>query len=977
MLRPRLDTDTPHRVLTAGTLIGGDFEILEPLGSGGMGEVYLARQQSTDTLRAVKVLIQERLTDPEYRALFEREARSTGRIQSEHVVEMVAYGLDRVRKLPWLAMEYLEGETLSSAVARFGVPPEPWAKELLLQLFHGVAAAHDENITHLDLKPDNIFLARSRRADVPFTIKVLDFGIARFGKQRWNSAPRGTRLWSAPEQRSGATAGPASDVWALGLIVFWLLSGKPYTTASSKASGSSASARARQVGNGIGGAAFDAWFGRCVAPEPSQRFPDAATCWRELVETWPELGPFDGGALWKDVAAHLVARPHQEAPTGTVSAPQVSSVAWPSAGSTGHGCRVFDVPQPSQSFVGRSNELLRLRNELARGHVRVCASVEGLPGIGKTELVLQLAHRLAQQGAFPGGVFWFAAEQGDLTRTWASEAVAGALGVTARGMRERARAAIRAVSASPRPVLVVLDNVESWEEGERPGPLPTGIHVSLLITTRGHRVGGSRFRSLPLGFLPRRDACGLMELIAGPTVVARAGFEELLDELGGYTVAVELAAAYLAEYPEVTPQEYLDSLARQEPEPDLRGLTRYERTARQAFREQWEKLSAPVRRAWLLAAQFAPEPVTAALSDEVGLGVEERRVLRRLHLIESDERGTWRMHRLVRQFVLEIAELGDREAALRSFLGGVHARLLGLQLATGFRVYGPDRAHFDAAVRLAQQRPYDEQLGEMVASVANGLQSLGELEPARELLDWVLDGDLRLLGDDHAKVATLRSNLSLVLQELGEFTRARELLERALASDLRERSDDASKILLRRSNLARLLQDAGDQENGGCARARQILESAIDEALPALGEQHWMIAIARSNLSSILCELGELDAALRAVLHALDSDRARLGDDAPFVGIRRFRLGVVLATQGNDAGAERELREALRIELSNVWSEHPRVAVVRAHLSVVLERSGALDAAETERREALRVARRQRPRSTYRTAVEQLLGEAS
>lgn len=961
-------------VLDRGDVVGGDFEVLELLGRGGMGEVYLARQRSTDTLRAVKVLLGDAAASPDLRIRFEREARSTGRIASEHVVEMVACGLDRARQLPWLAMEYLEGETLRSALARFGVPPERYARELLLQVFHGVAAAHEAKIVHRDLKPENLFLARSRRADVPFTVKVLDFGIARFTVERRATTALGTRNWCSPEQRRGDRVSASADVWALGLLVFWLLVGDTYFATGPEALSISASARAKELGRCLESRAFDAWFSRCLAPNPKSRFADAGACWRALANAWPELNSFGTGGSWDDVAARLQARPHEEAPTGRVQREKNhESDEFQTASELRlRAPRVFHVPRPSRWFVGRTAELAWLRAELLRSDVRVATGVEGLPGIGKTELALALAEQVAKEGAFPGGIFWFAAEQRDLTRAWASEEVAGVLGVTAADVQERARAAVRAVSKSPLPVLIILDNVETWTESEHPGPLPSGIHVSLLITTRGHRVGGTRFRSLELGFLPPDDARALLLATAGPGALERPGCDELLNHLEGYTLAVELAGAFLAEYPEVTPAQYLERLRNGEPETNLAELTRYERTIRQTFRELWDGIEQRLRRHWLLAAQFASEPASVALSDSVGLGTEERRQLKRLHLIDADADGSWRMHRVVRAFALDRAEAEEREAATKAFLAGARARLLGLELATGFRVYGPDRSHFDAAVRLARKRAYDEAMGEMVASTASGLHSLGELEEARELFEWALAGDLALLGEDHAKVATLRSNLALVLHDLGELTGSRRQLELALASDLRVRSEDAYKILLRRSNLARLLQDSGEAR-----AARALIENAIVVALPGLGEDHAMIAIARSNLSAILNELGETDQAYHAALLALDSDRARHGDNHPNVGIRRFRLGAILFARGDDDAAARELREAIRIETETVGSEHPRLAWVRAQLAVVLERHGDRDAAETEAREALRVAQRQRPGSRYRTAVERLLPHAS
>src|SRR5581483_1624478 len=137
-------------VLAPGEVLGGDFEIEALLGQGGMGAVYRARQRSTDALRAVKVMLPEWATSPELRERFEREARASGRIQSDHVVKIIAHGVDPVRHVPWIAMEYLTGATLEERMEQLGVPPNHTAFELLRQLFHGVAAAHAVGIVHRD-----------------------------------------------------------------------------------------------------------------------------------------------------------------------------------------------------------------------------------------------------------------------------------------------------------------------------------------------------------------------------------------------------------------------------------------------------------------------------------------------------------------------------------------------------------------------------------------------------------------------------------------------------------------------------------------------------------------------------------------------------------------------------------------------------------------------------------------------------------
>src|SRR5262249_21574009 len=144
--------------------------------------------------------------------------------------------------------------------------------------------------------------------------------------------------------------------------------------------------------------------------------------------------------------------------------------------------------------------------------VRVAASVEGLAGVGKTELALHLVDRLANTDRFPGGIYWFDAENPDLAPVWGG-VIADALAIGPGSLDERAAAAVRVVSSGP-PVLVVLDNVERWTPETKPHPLPNESHVSLLITTRHKWISGAAFTHQTLEILGREAARTLLATIA-------------------------------------------------------------------------------------------------------------------------------------------------------------------------------------------------------------------------------------------------------------------------------------------------------------------------------------------------------------------------------------------------------------------------------------------------------------------------------
>lgn len=288
--------------LRPGDTVGGDFQVMRQLGSGGMGSVYLCQQRSTEKVRALKVMHERFSKDASFVERFEREARIGARIQSQHIVEVVAAGIDEGLSMPWLAMEYLEGFTLTEAVARFG-PPGPSDGELLTDhLWHAMRAAHRANIVHRDLKPDNLFLAAAHSPGRAFELKVLDFGIAKWlNPAHVHSTLRVlTHGWGAPEQAiPGAPIGTQADVWAIGLVAFWLITGHSFWHDPDNIERVQvqvfnlpippASRRARELNVAPLRPDFDAWFEKCVARDQTQRFASAAeafTAWRRLTSPW-------------------------------------------------------------------------------------------------------------------------------------------------------------------------------------------------------------------------------------------------------------------------------------------------------------------------------------------------------------------------------------------------------------------------------------------------------------------------------------------------------------------------------------------------------------------------------------------------------------------------------------------------------------------------------------------------------------------
>lgn len=293
-----------------------------------MAVVWNAEHTETGREVALKVVRPELAAHDSVREMFVREARVAARVgKNEHIVDVLDAGVDPELGLPFMAMELLAGEALDQRLQRAGALPAGEVRVLLSQLAEALDQAHAAGVIHRDLKPQNLFLTQTRKGDA--CLKVLDFGIAKAAETVQSSATQvGTPAYSAPEQlgatwrtiaeRNGrvvtAQVSPATDVWALGLIAYELLSGAPsgqFWGASSLAELPakifleplpSAVARAPTPANLP--ADFDAWLARCLDLNAQQRFPSAGAAVAALFGDAP-AAPREASAVYAPPPAPL------------------------------------------------------------------------------------------------------------------------------------------------------------------------------------------------------------------------------------------------------------------------------------------------------------------------------------------------------------------------------------------------------------------------------------------------------------------------------------------------------------------------------------------------------------------------------------------------------------------------------------------------------------------------------------------------
>jgi serine/threonine-protein kinase len=215
--------------ISEGSVLAGKYRIVRLLGEGGMGTVFEGRHLELDQPVAIKVLRRELAADPEAVTRFSREARAASSLRSPHVAKIFDVGrLDDER--PYIVMEYLDGSDLGAVLEKRGSLPLREALQLVLEACEGVAEAHERGIIHRDLKPANLFVAREGGRT---TVKVFDFGISHVEtaeevRVTKTQSAFGTPLYMSPEAvRSAKLTSARTDVWALGVILYELVAGKP------------------------------------------------------------------------------------------------------------------------------------------------------------------------------------------------------------------------------------------------------------------------------------------------------------------------------------------------------------------------------------------------------------------------------------------------------------------------------------------------------------------------------------------------------------------------------------------------------------------------------------------------------------------------------------------------------------------------------------------------------------------------------
>ncbi|MGB6775702.1 MAG: tetratricopeptide repeat protein [Terriglobales bacterium] len=932
--------------LNSGTKLG-PYEIIAPLGSGGMGEVYRARDSRLDRSVAIKILPVALSTDSDRLRRFEQEARSASALNHPNIITIHELGQDG--STHYIAMELVEGKTLRDLLGS-GLLPMRKAIEIAAQVADGLTKAHEAGIAHRDLKPENLMVSHDG------FVKILDFGLAKptppngersdmCATTAFETQPGlvlGTVGYMSPEQASGDLLDFRSDQFSFGCVLYEMVTGKRAFKKSTAAETMVAILREQPEPIGLQNRDAPAplcWaIERCLAKEPHKRYVSTRELARELAA----------------IRDRFSERPGKQAEI-----------------------RSANLPVQRTGFVGREKEVAAAKELLLREDVRL-VTVTGPGGIGKTRLAVQVASCVVE--SFPGGTHFVPLSSLSDPGLLAS-AIVQTLGIREVGGQSPLEILKEKLQGSwLAPMLLLLDNFEHLIQAAPAVAelLATGPNLKIMVTSRAglHVYGEHEFPVPPLALpdtrsMPSVDVllhCPAVALFVQRALAAKPDFElnrenapvvaEICARLDGLPLAIELAAARVKV---LSPSSMLTRLESrlQLLTGGARDLPQRQQTLRAAIDWSYDLLDAAEQKLFRRLSAFVGgctlEGVEAVCDTKGDLNVDlldgmasmvDKSLAQQVEQTKGESR--FAMLETIREYALEKLEASG-EAALTKRAHAAYCLVLAEEEATEqsgaeagewLEHFGFEHDNFRAGLewltetgnadwglrlgaalfRFWEMREYFSEgrglLGKLLklpgaaaptkararALFAAGVLAVeqGDYASADALITESLD-IARKLGDKQGAVVSLNA-LAVNARDSGDVAIARSLFEESLV--LWKELGDRKAVARALSNLANVVKLQGDY-----ARARSLYAECLSIFQEL--EDRTGVAWSMNYQGDVARDQGDSAAARKLYEHGLAIFREL--DDRWGIAGTLADLGSLAREQGNYSTAHSLYRESIKI----------------------------------------------------------------
>ncbi|OYE05584.1 tetratricopeptide repeat protein [Nostoc sp. 'Peltigera membranacea cyanobiont' 232] len=661
---------------------------------------------------------------------------------------------------------------------------------------------------------------------------------------------------------------------------------------------------------------------------------------------------------------------------------------------------------PLERFVGREAELEKLHQQLQTSRQVAIVAVAGMGGVGKTELATQYAKQHLQN--YQGGVCWLSAQGIDVGIQILRFAQLKFKLIAPDDWELADRLKYCWQNWEKGEVLLVFDDVTDYKKQVQPYLPPESPRFKVLLTTR---LGFDRtLPQLPLGVLKPLAAMKLLKLLVDRERIKSEPWvaREIYKFLGYLPLALELVGRYLDTMPDLSLEKLLKRLEKKRLEHEAiakaNPLMRYEYGVAEAFALSWEKLDENARfvGCWLSLYALADIPFSVEMiKDEETQELWEKAIaeLRKLHLIQRQSKGIYRLHPLIRQFFqMKLDESSEADKVKTNFTAQMlevakqipqqpnredifnltpHIPHLA-EVATHLSQYLSDEdftwpltglSRFYNGQGLYQQaEPWyklcvevtENRLGLEHPDVVTSLNNLavlyvstGRYSKAESLYQRALELSKRLLGDNHLDVATSLNNLAGLYESTGRYSEAETLFQQALELSKRLLGGNHPHIANSLNNLAVLYRSTGRYNE-----AESLFQQALELRKRLLGDNHPNVANSLNNLAELYRSTGRYSKAEPLFQQALELSKRLLGDNHPNVANSLNNLAELYRSTGRYSEAEPLFQQALELRKRLLGDNHPHIATSLNNLALLYRFTGRYSKAELLFQQALELSKR-------------------